>query len=99
MANNRIYLECDRCKQWVFFYKYYPSCMGYTPKDNNLEEFVAEHLYKCNENENFLDKFPFSLVLDHPSGEGHKTDGTHDRIVDFVIKRQNITKEELQRYE
>lgn len=60
MANDRLFLQCDRCGKQVLLYKYYPSG-GYAVADKDRLSFIDEHLALHDFYAPDLEGHPFSL--------------------------------------
>lgn len=49
MANDRLWLECKKCKERIMLYKYYPSG-GYIPLQSvePVASFICRHALECS---------------------------------------------------
>lgn len=50
MANDRIFLVCNKCGAKKLLYKYYPSpTSAYVwPSQGKLNDFIAHHIFECD---------------------------------------------------
>lgn len=48
MANDRIWIKCDKCGERGLLYKYYMNKDGYVWRD--AEAFINDHLHRCYDN-------------------------------------------------
>jgi len=55
MANDRIWIECDKCRERALLFKYYPKRQGYIWDAQATEDFLNRHLTICQGNPLTLD--------------------------------------------
>ncbi len=68
MANDRIYLRCNKCQEKIMIYKYYCEPTGsFVPNNlkDLLDDFLKKHVFECQE--------AFGMSLDIPNYKGFVT--------------------------
>ena len=66
MANDRLYLRCNTCKQTRLLWKHYPYRQGYVFPDTirKIDEWFMQHIYDCDGRDDFGVQPPVSIITE-----------------------------------
>lgn len=70
MANDRLYLRCNKCKQTLLLWKHYPAYDGFVFGDIYIiDDWFVQHIYECDGRDDFGVQSPVSIITEATKAE------------------------------